>query len=65
MLNDPTEHDDVSAQNPDVVARLTERLAQVQATAFSPNRGPADKKLGEFECNLIVLSSSSNRNTGT
>lgn len=46
VLTDPTEHLDVSASNPDVVERLTARLAEVQATAFSPDRGQADQAAG-------------------
>jgi hypothetical protein len=64
VLTDPTEHDDVSAQNPDVVARLTTRLAEVQATAFSPVRGAGDKKLGELPAVVAAAELEEARGTG-
>ncbi len=42
MLTDPTEHDDVSAANPDVVAALYKRIQVHEATVFSPFRGAND-----------------------
>jgi arylsulfatase B len=39
VFDDPTEHDDIAAQNPDIVKQMGERLAAIQATVFSPHRG--------------------------
>ncbi len=44
VLTDPTEHEDVSAANPDVVAALYKRIQTHQATVFSPYRGGPDPK---------------------
>ena len=42
ILTDPTEHDDVAADHPDIVAEMYARLLELQATAFGPNRGKDD-----------------------
>ena len=38
VFDDPTEHNDIAAQNPDIVKQMGERLAAIQATVFSPHR---------------------------
>jgi len=45
ILSDPTEHHDVAAAHPDIVADLHARIVAHQATAFSPNRGVQDNAL--------------------
>ena len=42
LLDDPTEHNDVAAAHPDIVAALYERVEHWQGTVFSPNRGADD-----------------------
>ena len=42
VFTDPTEHDDVAAQHPDIVASLYARLLELQTTAFTPDRGTDD-----------------------
>jgi arylsulfatase I/J len=42
LLNDPTEHNDVAAAHPDIVAALYARINYWQSTVFSPNRGTDD-----------------------
>ena len=44
VFTDPTEHNDVAAANPTIVADLMQRILFWQQTAFSPNRGTADLK---------------------
>lgn len=39
VFDDPTEHDNVAAARPDVVAALAARIAALQAGVFSPARG--------------------------
>ena len=39
VLSDPTEHHEISAQHPDIVAKLRTRLEAVEATAWVPDRG--------------------------
>jgi len=39
ILDDPTEHFDISSTNPNIVSEMYERIAELQRTAFSPNRG--------------------------
>jgi len=42
VLTDPTEHNDVAADHPDIVAAMYARILALQTTAFSPNRGSND-----------------------
>jgi hypothetical protein len=42
VLTDPTEHDDVAASNPGIVAEMYARILEHQKTAFTPNRGRDD-----------------------
>ena len=42
IFDDPTEHNDIAATNPDVVAALQARITAAQKTAFTPNRGTDD-----------------------
>ena len=42
LLADPTEHNDVAAAHPDIVAALYKRIEHHQSTVFSPNRGTDD-----------------------
>eukprot|EP01047_Picozoa_sp_COSAG01_P046084 COSAG01_NODE_4296_length_5164_cov_3.628701_11_plen_65_part_00 len=37
--SDPTEHHEISAQHPEIVAALRTRLEEVEATAWVPMRG--------------------------
>jgi hypothetical protein len=39
ILTDPTEHDDIAAANPAIVAEMYARILELQKTAFSPDRG--------------------------
>lgn len=39
ILSDPTEHNNIARQNPDIVKRLSLRMKEINATAFNPNRG--------------------------
>ena len=39
------EHTDISATKPAIVAKMRERLEQINATVFSPNRGLGQQKL--------------------
>jgi len=39
VLADPTEHDNVAAAHPDIVAAMAARLRELQAGVFSPDRG--------------------------
>ena len=48
VLVDPTEHDNVISQHPDVAAALAARVAALQRTVFSPLRGPS---LADRACN--------------
>lgn len=42
IFDDPTEHDDIAAANPTIVAELYARIQAIQATVFSPDRGSDD-----------------------
>jgi arylsulfatase I/J len=42
ILTDPTEHHDVAARHPDIVAEMYARLLELQKTAFGPHRGKDD-----------------------
>lgn len=42
LFTDPTQHHDVAEQYPDIVKSMYKRLQEVNATAFSPNRGLSD-----------------------
>jgi arylsulfatase I/J len=42
IFSDPTEHVDLAASSPDIVAAMYARIQDYQATAFSPNRGTDD-----------------------
>ena len=42
VLTDPTEHEEISAAHPDIVASMAARIAQLQAGIFAPDRGEAD-----------------------
>ena len=42
MFEDPSERHNLAAAQPAVYARLLRRLAELNATVFSPDRGEAD-----------------------
>ena len=42
LTSDPTEHYDIAKANPATVAQMKARIAEINATAFSPQRGTAD-----------------------
>lgn len=42
IWEDPTEHEDIAAAHPDIVARLRARMDEIQATTFTPRRGTDD-----------------------
>ena len=45
IIDDPTEHSDVSEANPDVVTRMLGRMKEVQRTVYDPHRGdPEDEQ---------------------
>jgi len=44
VFTDPTEHDNVAAANPAVVASMAKRLKELTKTVFAPNRGAPDTK---------------------
>jgi arylsulfatase B len=44
IATDPTEHNDVALQNPDIVAELMTRILSWQKTSFTPNRGAVSPK---------------------
>ena len=50
-MHGDNEHTDLAATQPDMVKKMRARLEQINATVFSPNRGPADKELG---CNVAL-----------
>lgn len=39
LIADPSEHNDIAAANPDIVARLKQKILAHNATCFSPQRG--------------------------
>lgn len=39
VFEDPTEHNNIAAANPDVVAAMAARIKQLNAGVFSPDRG--------------------------
>jgi hypothetical protein len=39
VLTDPTEHEELSARHPEIVAELAARIRQLQEGVFSPDRG--------------------------
>ena len=41
VMSDPTEHHEISAAHPEIVAELQARLEAVEAKAWIPNRGTA------------------------
>jgi hypothetical protein len=43
--SDPTEHSNLTATEPAIVATLTERVEAIQKGAFSPDRGTVNKSL--------------------
>ena len=45
ILSDPHETNDVAAVFPHIVAELRSRMAEAQATVYSPTRGPPDHHL--------------------
>jgi arylsulfatase B len=51
VLSDPNEHDDVAAQHPDIVQEMYARILELQATAFSPNRGVVQPEACEAALN--------------
>jgi arylsulfatase B len=44
LTSDPTEHDDIAAAHPEVVARMLDRIRAINATVFSPVRGSPDPR---------------------
>ena len=42
IMNDPTEHNDVAKDHPDIVAALYARILHYQQGVFSPDRGKDD-----------------------
>ena len=42
LTQDPTEHFDIAASQPQLVAQMTARLIELNATCFSPRRGDVD-----------------------
>eukprot|EP01120_Amphizonella_sp_Union-15-10_P016086 TRINITY_DN837_c0_g1_i3.p1 TRINITY_DN837_c0_g1~~TRINITY_DN837_c0_g1_i3.p1 ORF type:complete len:141 (+),score=19.99 TRINITY_DN837_c0_g1_i3:52-474(+) len=42
IKEDPTEHNDIAQQNPAILEKLHQRIAQIKTTLFSPNRGRVD-----------------------
>ncbi|KAG5190936.1 alkaline-phosphatase-like protein [Tribonema minus] len=51
ILKDPAETTNIAAQHPDIVVRLAERMKEIQATAFSPQRGAVPKdKVNTLPC---------------
>ena len=42
VLDDPTEHNELSAQHPDIVASMAARLQELAKTVFAPDRGKED-----------------------
>ena len=45
LTNDRSEHNNLAAEHPDTVAKMTARMREINATAFSPQRG-ASSPLG-------------------
>jgi hypothetical protein len=43
VFTDPTEHLDVAAAHPDIVASMRARIAELNATLYNPNRGKSDQ----------------------
>ena len=39
VLDDPTEHSEISAAHPDIVASMAARIAELQKGIFAPDRG--------------------------
>lgn len=46
LTNDMGEHTDISAAKPQIVATMRRRLEQINASVFSPDRGPGQQQLG-------------------
>jgi len=44
LKDDPTEHNDIAAQNPDILTKLRNRLLEIRATVFNPDRGAVDPR---------------------
>jgi arylsulfatase I/J len=42
LLDDPTEHNDISKANPSIVSTLSTRIAEIQKTVFNADRGAVD-----------------------
>jgi len=42
IFDDPTEHNDISAQKPNIVKEMYARILEIQQTSFTPNRGSDD-----------------------
>lgn len=44
VFDDPTEHNEISAANPAIVAAMSQRLKELTKTIFAPDRGAPDTK---------------------
>jgi len=44
LKEDPTEHNDIADQNPDILTKLRNRLLEIRATVFDPDRGAVDPR---------------------
>jgi arylsulfatase I/J len=51
VFTDPTEHADISASHPDIVAALKARIIFHNNTMYRPNRGTSDQK---YACGVLV-----------
>ena len=47
VLDDPTEHNNIAAAHPDIVAKMAARIKELQAGVFSPRRGNPSPKACE------------------
>jgi len=52
VFHDPTEHDEISAQHPDIVKDLLARIQDAQKHVFSPDRGTTDPRACEAALNI-------------
>jgi len=51
IYDDPTEHQEISAQHPEIQQQLRERIREIQQTVFSPARGTVDPRACEAAIN--------------
>jgi len=51
IKKDPTEHHNIAADNKEIVTKMSARMKEIEATLFSPDRGPVSPKACEAALN--------------